>query len=228
MRGVDISHWNRVDWSKFNPDFLFIKATQGIAFVDPEFKENQLEARKKDIVLGYYHFAQGFTPKYEAQHFCRVVKPKKGELIALDWEIKHKHPVEWCLEWLKEVEKIQGFKPLIYLNEATVRRYDWSPVVKNDNGLWLAKYGWNSGWMGKPPKSYEWPFWAIWQYTSRGRIKGVKGWVDLNFTPMNKETLRKYGKQDDCNEIEEQYQRAKKEYKEAKKRYEELKAKRCQ
>ena len=199
MLGVDLSHWNKVDWKKLSKhtSFAIIKATQGISFVDPEFKNNQRLARKYQVPLGYYHFASGYaSPKQEAEHFIKTIGDLEiGELLTLDWEIQHHNPVQWCLQFLEEVEKMTNVKPLIYLNVATLKRYDWSPVAKNDNGLWIAYYGWNFGMPKRKPPSYAWDFWAIWQYTSRGFIPGVKGFVDKNYTSMDIETLKKYGYQ---------------------------------
>jgi len=221
MKGLDCSHWQgEIDWTQVNVPFAIIKATEGIAFVDSRFVRNKKEARKNNILVGYYHFADGFNPKKEAQHFLKNVGDiKEGELVALDYEIHLHNPVDWCLTWLKEVEKELGFKPLIYLNKATLRGFDWKPVVKNNNGLWIASYGWNTGLMGIKPPSYDWDFWAIWQYTSRGKVKGIRGNVDMNYTEMNIETLKKYGKPKDdfdCDKLEKEYQEAKKKYKEIK------------
>ena len=43
VKGVDISHFNKVDWTKIDPDelqFAYIKSTQGTSFVDSSFSEN--------------------------------------------------------------------------------------------------------------------------------------------------------------------------------------------
>ena len=197
MKGLDISHWQgNINWDKISSkiDFVIIKATQGSYFVDNKLARNVSGARKAGKLVGFYHFADGGNAKKEAQHFYKYAKPQKGELIVLDWEIQHRKTVEWCLEFLQEAEKLFGFKPLIYLNQATLLRYNWNPVVKNDNGLWIAKYGWNTGRQGKRPHSFDWNFWAIWQYTSRGFVKGIKGFVDMNYTDMDIDTLKKYGK----------------------------------
>lgn len=46
----------------------------------------------------------------------------------------------------------------------------------------------------KEPQTGLWSFYAIWQFSSTGKVDGIDGRVDLNTTTMNLETLKKYGK----------------------------------
>jgi GH25 family lysozyme M1 (1,4-beta-N-acetylmuramidase) len=175
--------------------------TQGDDYIDAKSRENQLKARREGLLVGYYHIADGKDYKKEVEHFIDEVQEdiKEGELIVLDWEIEHEHTVDWCYNWLVEVEKKLGFKPLIYLNENAVNHFDWSKVIKNGNKLWIAKYGSNDGTIGDTPNTGDWGEYAIWQYTSRGKVKGIIGNVDLNIT-NDIEKLRKLGKpKDECS-----------------------------
>ena len=178
MKGIDVSHWNKVNWDKVKIDFVFIKATEGDQFVDPEFENNA----GVGITKGFYHFAHGGDPTKEARHFARTVDGRDGEL-ALDWEIHHEDPVKWCAKFLKEVERQTGKRPYIYMNRNTENKYKWGKLTSYK--LWIASYGINNGEIGTPPRLKNWKEWSIWQYTSRGRIKGVKGNVDLNTTKTN-------------------------------------------
>ena len=74
---------------------------------------------------------------------------------------------------------------------------------------WVARYGKNNGKPGDSPKHY----YDIWQYTSKGRVNGIIGDVDLNEKPVTKmlpnikgytghsiaEALRQYGYPNDYN-----------------------------
>jgi len=143
MRGIDISHYQgKIDFSKVDTDFVIMKATQGILFVDSKLQANRTGFSHKQ--LGFYHFADGGSPVNEARHFVKTIGEVTNEWLVLDWEIQHNDTVNWCLQWLREVEKLTGKKPLIYLNQATVKKYDWSLVAK-DYGLWVARYGLNTG-----------------------------------------------------------------------------------
>lgn len=196
-KGIDISHYQKnIDWDKVDVDFAILKCTESVNYKDETFQGKREECRKRGIVVGAYHFARGGDVIKEAQFFLESLgEIKEGEFLALDWEIHHSNPVGWCKDFLDIVYQKTGIRPLIYLNESTVNSYDWSPVVKGNYGLWIAKYGTNDGTMQSDPKMGKWAFISIWQYTSEGRANGISGRVDLDWAYMNKETLKKYGKQ---------------------------------
>ena len=194
--GLDISHWQGiVDWTNIPLSFVFIKCGGGDAgyYTDLQFKNNKAGARKKGLITGYYWFAGHNDPVAEADKFVDTVGDiAQGELLALDAETGQS-PL-WCLKFLQEVEKKVGFKPLIYAPVGN--GWDWSPVYKNNNGLWVARYGLNTG--GVPmiftPKIGPWTFYVVWQYTSRGRVQGINGLVDLDLCNCDLAVLKKYGK----------------------------------
>jgi GH25 family lysozyme M1 (1,4-beta-N-acetylmuramidase) len=193
LQGIDISHWQgKIDWKKLKTDFVFIKCSESTNYVDPNFEKNKEEIRKKGILLGFYHFARATDPKKEADFFVKSVgEIKEGELLVLDWEVLHSDPPKWCEKFLDRVTEKVGFRPLIYMNASTARSYDWSRVSK-DYGLWLASYGKNDGKMHDGVDiGQTWPYWVVWQYTSRGSIDGISGNVDMN---VAKDALPKYGK----------------------------------
>jgi GH25 family lysozyme M1 (1,4-beta-N-acetylmuramidase) len=197
MRGIDLSHHNKVtSWSKVKDgnDFCILKATQGTTWVDEKFREYRLGAENAGFLMGFYHFADGTDAVKEAQHFVETVGVlKEGQFLVLDYEINLKNPADWCVKWLDYIYNKTGVRPLLYTNEARMKTNDWSKVIKGGYGLWVAKYGTNTGEMQTAPTSGQWPFWAIWQYTSKGKVPGIVGNVDLNYTKMDLETLKKYG-----------------------------------
>jgi len=177
---VDISHHNgKIDFSKVDAELVIMKATQGTMFVDSMLQVNR--EGFAHVKQGFYHFANGGSPFNEAAHFVKTIGEIRDEILVLDWEIQHNDTVNWCLQFLQEVERLTSKKPLIYLNQATVKKYDWSSVSKR-YGLWIARYGLNTGTVPTiyKPETKDWPTYAIWQYTSRGRVNGIKGYVDLN------------------------------------------------
>lgn len=198
MRGIDISHWQGdINWGKVKTDFAFIKVTESVAFIDDKFKRNKEQARENNILCGYYHFARGNDPIKEADWFtANIGDIKKGELVALDYEIYTlSDPADWCRKWLDRVESKIGFKPLLYTYDALLKKYNWARVSEGNFGLWAARYG-----LQQPdpnfdyqPNTGSWAFWVIWQFSSKGKIDGISGNVDLNFTRIDLETLKKYG-----------------------------------
>ena len=203
MIGADLSHFQgKIDWNKLkstNIKFVIQKCTQGVNFIDQTYKTNKVGARKVGILFSSYHFAQGLNAIKEADWFLKNVGDiQEGEFLVLDWEINHLDPANWCREFLDRVFEKTGIRPILYTNEARVKAIDWTPVVNGNFGLWVARYYLNTGY--KPPLvspfSGKWPSWAIWQYTSRGKVSGISGNVDMNYTSMSIDTLKKYGKQE--------------------------------
>ncbi len=194
--GVDISHYNGiVDWNKFKKDFVIMKATQGIRNLDSTLRLNQIRAREKGIVRGYYHYSEGGNAVKEADWFLKNIgELQKGELLVLDWEISHPSPDIWCKGFIDRVKEKTGIIPILYTNEARVKSINWKNTVATNCGLWVAKYRTNNGLKQEEPTSGQWSFWMMWQYTSKGKVDGITGNVDLNYCPMPLENLKKYGK----------------------------------
>lgn len=180
MSGCDISHWQGVpemNALKASGLFVIAKATEGTGFVDPQFNNNRQKFRDFGILHGFYHFARpskGNSPQAEADYFLNTVQIIPGELLALDYEDSYSGDVVgWCNAFLMEIKsRLGGYNPLIYLNQSLAKGHDWSPVVKNDFGLWLAQYNNN------PPITTQWPVTAIQQNTDSLTVPGISGKCD--------------------------------------------------
>jgi lysozyme len=206
MYGIDISHWQgNINWKNVSKDkkrfeFAFMKCTESTNFLDSKFSKNKQEAREAGMLVGYYHFARGGDYKKEADWFLENVGDlKEGELIALDYEINTlKDPATWCNNWLSYVESKVGFKPLLYTYHSLIKSYNWELVAKNNFGLWVARYGLQEQIPNQKyyPAINGWDFFAIWQFCSRGKVDGIEGNVDLNYTGMDLKTLKLYGKRE--------------------------------
>lgn len=123
IKGIDVSRWQgTIDWPKVTGiDFAILKATQGTTLVDVQLSRNRTEARKRGILLGFYHFANGGDPIAEADHFVKNVGAlQQGELLVLDWEIPHKDPAGWSRKFLDRVKEKTGVKALLYTNELNI------------------------------------------------------------------------------------------------------------
>lgn len=201
MKIIDLSHWNGVvDFAKVKKDgveAVIMKCTQGTAMFDNNFAKNKADARKAGLLCGFYHFANGSDSIKEADWFVKTVGDlQEGEFVVLDFEIDIAKPAEWCKAWLDRVSSKLGFKPLLYSNEARIIAIDFKIVSDADYGLWIAKYGDNDdkAEANEVPNTDEWKFYAIWQFSSTGKVGGISGRVNLNTTDMDLKTLKKYGK----------------------------------
>ena len=191
LKGIDISNYQRgLDLAQIDCDFVIIKATEGKSHVDPlcdTFFQKALSLGKK---LGVYHFANNSdnTAKQEADWFINNTRGYIGKAIpVLDWEDDVTDNVPWALEWLQRVEQAYGCKPLIYMSESVVNRYDWSPVANANYGIWVAKYrdnlpdyNYDMSKAGNMPNIKYWSTMALWQWTSTGRLNGWNGNLDCD------------------------------------------------
>lgn len=171
MKGIDISKYQK-DISNFNGvDFVIVKATEGVGYVDKSCDTLYQKAKAQGKLLGIYHFARpdlGNSAEQEADYFIDNVKGYLNEaILVLDWEAKAlNYPVSWAKAFLDRVYARTGVKPMIYMSESPVNDRDWSSVANADYGLWVAKYSNNK------PNCKWWKFYAIWQYGNNGNING--------------------------------------------------------
>jgi lysozyme len=186
MKVLDISHYQTVkDWAKIAKEVscVILKATQGVSYVDPTFYKYRVAARNAGLLVGAYHFADGEDVEREVDHFIETVgELLEGEFLVLDYEIHLADPLNWCGKFLNRCEIRTGIRPLLYINTSTFKSYKWQK-----ENLWLASYGVNDG------KEHPIPYpYVMHQYTSRGAIGGIDGYVDLSVGDI--EELRKLGK----------------------------------
>lgn len=187
LYGVDVSGVGQgtINWDALNAasNFVIIQATYG-TLTDAQFLRNRLEARRVQAAsgplgIGYYHYAYPnlVDATSSADYFVNTVWPlADGEILALDWEESYNGDhVAWILEWLRHVENRTGVKPLLYLNQSLIKAHDWSPVISENYGLWLADYDGNKE---SPGVATPWPVTAIRQWTDVDSVNGIGGHVD--------------------------------------------------
>lgn len=197
LKGIDISHHQR-GITKFGKDvdFVIIKATEGVGYVDEQCDRLYQQAKKDGKLLGVYHFARpdlNNSAIAEADWFIKNIQGYiKEAILVLDWESGYLGNVAWVKAFLDRVKEKTGVKALLYASRSPINTFDWRPVVAGDYGLWVADYGANTGEAGRKPVVKWWQFYILWQYTSRGHISGYAGNVDMNYFYGDAEVWRKY------------------------------------
>lgn len=205
MNGIDISQWQRgMKLADVQSDFVIIKATEGVGFTDPQFKNFINQALVLGKRIGVYHFARPYAQAYndpitEANWFYQVVQEYIGRvMLVLDWEAERKHDVAWAKKWLDRVYELSGVKPVFYSYESCVNQYDWSSVAK-DYDLWVARYldytpdyNYNMAAAGPLPKVKWWSRYMMWQWTSSGRLNGWNGNLDCDIFYGDSQTWLAY------------------------------------
>ena len=201
LKGIDISHHQKgIDLGAINTDFVICKATEGNGYTDEMCDTFYQKAKSLGKKLGVYHFARpdlGNTAIAEADWFVKeTLGYHKEAILVLDWESGDLTNVSWAKAWLDRVYEKTGVKPIIYMSASVMSSVDWSSVVDADYGIWVANYGSNNGTaqesvFDRYPLKY-WSFYALWQYTSVGRLNGYNGNLDLNYFSGDSSAWDKY------------------------------------
>lgn len=177
-RGIDVSRFQGdINWTRVASDstikFVYVKATEGASLTDPNYKTNISKAKKAGLLVGFYHVYSATTTAYKQMaNIRKTVKKKDLDLIpVLDIEGKYSDGlymkrVDKLLELL---EKEYGVKPMIYTSVHCYKEH-FSGKKYAKYHFFLAKY---SG--GAPAVRH-----TLWQYTEKGKVKGVTGPVDIS------------------------------------------------
>lgn len=201
LKGIDISHHQKgIDLGAIDTDFVICKATEGNGYTDEMCDTFYQKAKSLGKKLGVYHFARpdlGNSAEAEADWFIKeTLGYHKEAMLILDWESGNLKDTTWARKWLDRVYSKTGVRPVIYMSASVMRSANWGDVVAGDYGLWVANYGSNDGTaqdsvFDKYPLKY-WDFYALWQYTSVGRLNGYNGNLDLNYFSGDSSAWDKY------------------------------------
>lgn len=192
---IDISKWNKVtDWTRVaaRVGAVYIKATEGINYADPDFKTNAVNAEKQDIDKGFYHFATlnnstnvQADARAEAEDFLKATAPFTARLpYVLDVETNKS-----ALKPAQVVEWIEAFFGRLAESGITdVVLYSYTPFLDKNlpKGHPLGKYRlWLAAYVNlpKPKLPKGWTGYWLWQYSNKGSVDGIRGPVDLNKKP---------------------------------------------
>jgi len=183
--GIDVSEYQgtilwdsvRIIENNFPLRFVFVRATVGKARADKKVKENWKALKNKNFIRGAYHYYRpNENSKEQADLFIKTVVLKKGDFPpVLDIEQMPKNQTIAQLKvglknWLQIIEKHYGVKPLIYSGE----RF-YTDFLKDDfpeYTFWIANYNFFV-------ENLK-PDWQFWQFTEKGSVAGISGFVDVN------------------------------------------------
>ena len=184
LKGIDISSWQEgLNLSKISGsiDFVIVKATEGLNYVDSTCDDFIQAARKLGKKVGFYHFGRNNSATKEAEYFRKHTKGyEKIAIPVLDWEADQS--VSWVNEFVEHYHKLTGVWPWVYGNPW---RFKQGTVNKNC-GRWVAGYpksgitSINYGINNDLPHSYNVGLVCAWQFTSSGRLAGYSGNLDMD------------------------------------------------
>lgn len=190
--GIDVSEYqNSIDWEKVKAagaEFAVIRlgyssASDGSLHLDSRYEENIRGALDAGLKVGVYFFSQAITTDEAVREAEFVAKNLRGYDIT--------GPVAFDMEPVGEGDRIENltaedkteiadaFCRAIESYEYTSMIYGNPSWISNhlnlsylaDHSIWLAHYTWAT--------DYPYKF-AMWQYSSEGKVDGIEGNVDLN------------------------------------------------
>jgi lysozyme len=186
-QGIDVSHYQgSIDWEKVanetNIKFVYIKATEGSSHKDSLYHHNTAQARRAGIAVGSYHYFHPNVPvATQYNNFMSSVDLSTQDLIpVIDIEEKGRKPSKQICDSLDKFSSMVlaqwGTLPIIYTHQ---RFYNYLLQRSFDNHiLWIARYGAYK--FKLTPSLEDKRQCTIWQYSNRGIVEGIEGYVDLN------------------------------------------------
>lgn len=183
VQGVDVSKYQgMIDFAKIKAagmSYVFVKATQGITGVDPDYVHNIAAARAAGLVAGAYHFYEtNDDPSAQFGNFKQHADVKPGDLPpVVDIEVLAQGSRPDLANDLKSflvlLEQAYGAKPILYSGVSFANEY---LTGFGAYPLWVAEY--TSAPAPKVPTG--WSTWTFWQYSQSGTVAGICGAVDMD------------------------------------------------
>lgn len=193
--GIDISHFQGDILNLLSATdsikFVICKATEGVTYIDPNFKMNWKSIKEKGLIRGAYHFYHdNDDPVKQARFFVEQLIGLDSSDITpvLDIEegglsegVSIEKMQKDILVFLETVENLTGRKPILYTdyNFAMVNLSD--PKLQNYD-LWLAEYSKLPS--PKIPTLWKNKGFKIWQKTARYVVDGDTSDFDIYYGPI--------------------------------------------
>ena len=184
--GIDVSNWQGyIDYGKVKQsgiEVVYIKASQGSNLKDAYFDINYENAKKNGLKVGFYHFLTATNTQEaerEAQFFASVISKKTPDCkLALDYEVfggVGSTEINNIATVFLETTKRLTNKEVILYSDLYNARTVFSRDLADTYQLWLADYT-NAENLQK--QQANWENWTGWQYTDKGVVDGISGYVD--------------------------------------------------
>ena len=213
--GIDVSEWQgNIDWKAVKSDgvnYAFIRAgaTTSSNFdfkTDSKFDVNMEGAKAAGIARGVYWYSQATNEDEaiaEAKKLVALAKKYDLELpLVMDLEFSdgrfdnaytswRANGSEYAKKRMTAVAdaflsycRSQGYPASIYLSTSlagSTTGVDTTNLVNNSNEVWIAHYSSNLS----ASSDY-----TMWQFTSTGRVDGIKGKVDYDVMYVDKKAVK--------------------------------------
>ena len=192
--GIDVSKWNKeIDWDKVKEagiEFAIIRvgyrgSVTGSLVEDPYFEANMKGAAASGIPTGIYFFTQAVNEVEAVEEASAVLKMIRnynvsypifidtegaggnGRADGLDPETR----TLVCEAFCRTIENAQ-YEAGVYASRNWYNNNLYADRLEN-YCIWLAEY--------RSAPLYQ-GYYHMWQYTSKGKVDGIEGNVDMNIS----------------------------------------------
>ena len=197
MFGIDVAKYQGdIDWSKVKKNFAILKVTRQNNSVEESFERNYKGCVANIISVGVYRYVYAKTTAEAKAEANGIVNACKGKNIPcgvwLDMEDKSiktigKQNLTNIINTEAEILKAAGYDVGIYCNLDWYKNVLDSKTLEKSFPFWIARYpksdnGTYNENSTLSPKSFA----VAWQYSSKGKVDGIKGNVDMDvlFVPI--------------------------------------------
>ena len=190
LKGIDVSHYQgSINWEKVKPqiDFAILRMGLGDDITsqdDKQFERNYAECVRLGIPFAVYFFSYAVNKAKVAKEIAHIKRLLNGKEInapvyidventrGLDWrKISNAELLGIMQEFNAQLAAL-GCKMGIYSSRSAFWNEKMSDPWYDNVSKWVAEYGAK---VNNFNRTYD-----IWQHTSKGRIDGISGNVDMN------------------------------------------------
>lgn len=197
MKGIDVAKWQgTINWSKVRSagvEFAILKIIDKTGKMESSFAYNFAEAAAQGLPIGAYNYSYATTIAKAQDDARKVLEVLDGrELLYKVWldveDDSQKGLGRQLVELInayKAVIEENGYAFGVYTGLSFYNSYVRPYAALLDCPFWIARYPTNKVmYIGSEPSTDKKPdilhtLWG-WQYSSKGRIPGIAGDVDLN------------------------------------------------
>jgi lysozyme len=188
---IDVSHNNgAIDFAAVAAAgiaFAFVKASEGLGFVDPLYAANVAGFAAAGIATGAYHFVDAqYDPLEQAAFFIKSAGLRPGSIAAMDWEtLNRSFPDAKAAQFMYAIEQCTRRNTVGYYGAYEEQQPD--PTL-DASPLWLPEYPAGDAIVDyaqvaaaapkTPPGRPAARPYDFHQYTGTGRVAGIAGNVD--------------------------------------------------
>ncbi|WP_339056586.1 glycoside hydrolase family 25 protein [Candidatus Regiella endosymbiont of Tuberolachnus salignus] len=196
-KGIDVSHFQgNIDWSRVAASGIcygMAKMSEGATYTDERFVTNFKGMKSQGIAAGGYHYFRALSSSAQQQRDNIHARLNDSgfdltqDRLAIDVEAGGNEGATpdqmadnlYELVNLLKDSLLNGRFPYIYTSPSVwTEKVAWKKYDFSGCPLWIAHW---SATEPKVPDTWKDKSWCWWQHSSKGKVEGIVGSVDLDW-----------------------------------------------